>query len=446
MTKTLDELVSTPSQHEKDPDTRGLFWLKRIWRVASDSVRCFIDDDCYTQASALTYYSLLSIVPVLAVLFGIAKGFGFQKALEAEVSQKFSEQPDVANKLIEFAYSWLNNVQGGVIAGVGTILLFWTVIGLLNNVETALNTIWKTKISRSYLHKITDYLAAIVIAPLFLVTSSSINVFLNTQLTGPHESIIYEAVNPLLFLTLKLFPYLLTWTLFTLVYLFMPNTKVYLRSALLAALLAGTSFQIWQWIYIKFQLGVASYGAIYGSFAALPLFLIWLQISWLILLAGAEVAVQLENDFFIPDRKRFPLSVKALALLITYNCVEAFVQGKKAPTDRKMAQELGISLNHVHVIVEALRRAGILSAVSFSDKTNGYQPARTVTSITMKSVTDAVEKNNEILAAVKDTDECKRIQLYLQEVDRLISQEHIDSLLYPPTNPQTLRESNELVR
>jgi membrane protein len=419
-------------QAEKDISSpnKFLFWFKRVFYILQNSVKGYIEDDCYTKASALTYYSLLSVVPVLAVLFGIAKGFGFQQALESEIKEKLSEQPEVAHKLIEFAYSWLQSVQGGVIVGVGTLLLFWTVIGLLNNVEAALNAIWKTKVSRSYLHKITDYLGALIIAPLFLVTSSGINIFLNTQLSNPSQNILFEAVNPFLFLILKLFPYFLTWILFTFVYLFMPNTKVYIRSAMIAAILAGSSFQIWQWIYINFQIGVASYGGIYGSFAALPLFLIWLQVSWLILLAGAEVTVQLQNDFFTPNRQRTPESIKTLALLITYRCIEAFVTGKKAPTDGDLAQELGVSLNHIHSILGALRQANLLSEVSLPNRNFGYQPGRSVESITMKSVMDAMEKNNEVLACVNDSAELRKIQGYLNEVEGLIAQENINKPLF----------------
>lgn len=430
MAQTLDEMVHPLHPDDFKSENKLSVW-RRVWRVIADSVQGFIDDDCYSKASALTFYSLLAVVPVLAVLFGIAKGFGFQQALESEILERFAEQPEVAEKLIQFAYSWLQSVQGGLIIGIGTVLLFWSVIGLLNNIESTLNSIWKIKISRSYLRKITDYLAVIVIAPIFLVTSSSITVFLNTQIEeGAHHNVLLGAVSPFLIFLLKLFPYFLSWVLFTFVYLFMPNTKVYLRSALIAGVLGGTTFQLWQWIYIKFQIGVASYGAIYGSFAALPLFLIWLQISWLILLGGAELAVQLENDLFIPNRQRSLLSTKTIALLLTYRCLEAFAKGEPAPTDRSLAELLGISLNHIHVIIEALQKAGILSAVALSDKTFGYQPSRTISTITMKSVCDAIDKSNEILASVEKSAALEKIQNYFKNLDHMISQETINEKLY----------------
>lgn len=400
-------------------------------RVLYDAGRGFLEDDCYAKASALTFYSLLSVVPVLAVLFGIAKGFGFEKALELEINERFAEQRELVDKLIQFAYSWLHNVQGGIIAGIGTIALLWSVLGLLSNIETALNAIWKMPVSRSIGRRISDYLATMVICPIFLVTSSSITVFLSTQITQTARSnVIVELIGPFLLFILKLFPFFLSWVLFVFIYLFLPNTKVYLRSALIAGIIAGTAFQVWQWIYIKFQIGASSYGAIYGSFAALPLFLIWLQISWLILLAGAELAFEIENDLFIPYRRTQPISSKAAALLITYRCVEAFALGKPPQTDRSLAHELGISLNHLHTLLEALQKERVLSAVSYKDRTIGYQPARAIESITFSMVCNAIDKNNELLASVQDSDPFQKIKDYLKKTDETLERAPFNQPIY----------------
>lgn len=409
--------------------------FKRWRRVVVDSINGFIEDDCYSKASALTFYSLMSIVPVLAVLFGIAKGFGFEKALESEILEKFSEQPEIANKVIEFAYSWLKTVQGGIIAGIGTILLLWSVIGMLNNIEGALNAIWKTRVARSYTRKISDYLAVIIIAPLVLITTSSINVYLTTHLAETaHYNAVVSAIGQVLLFILKFFPYFLSWVLFTFIYMFMPNTKVYFRSAVIAGIIAGTAFQLWQWIYIKFQIGAASYGAIYGSFAALPLFLIWLQVSWMILLAGAEIAVQLENDLFLPERPNKPISRKVAAMLITYQCIAAFFKGEKPLTDVRLAKETGITLNQIHELVETLRKADILSIVLFPDKTHGYQPARNIQSITMKDVYDAEEKGHEIMASITNAEELAHIEQYFTQVDEALSKPEFNRPVFGVTH------------
>lgn len=427
MTKTFNELF--PHRGDQPIGTPSVW--KRVVRVLYDAARGFIEDDCYSKASALTFYSLLSIVPVFAVLFGIAKGFGFEKALESDIGQRFVEQQELMDKLIQFAYSWLHNVQGGVIAGIGTAALLWSAIGLLSSIENALNAIWKTPVSRSYKRRISDYLATMVICPLFLVTSSSITVFLSTQIAQTaHSNVLVEVVSPFLLFILKLFPFFLSWSLFTFVYLFLPNTKVYLRSAIIAGIIAGTIFQIWQWAYITFQIGVAGYGAIYGSFAALPLFLIWLQISWLILLAGAELAFEIENDLFIPYRRTIPLSSKAAALLVTYRCIEAFVLGNPPQTDRSLAHELGISLNHLHTLLEALQKERILSAVSYMDRTIGYQPARAIESITFAMVCSAIDKNNELLASVQESVPFQRIEDYLKRSSEEIVHSSLNQTIY----------------
>lgn len=427
--KTLNEIYQhrgeDPFHHQ--PPT---LW-KRILRVLIDSGRGFIEDDCYSKASALTFYSLLSIVPVLAVLFGIAKGFGFEGALQTEIGARFSEQREIMDKLVQFAYSWLATVKGGIIAGIGTIVLLWSVFGLLNNIETTLNSIWKTRFSRAYTRKISDYLATMIICPLFFVTSSSISVFLATQIaTTAHDYRVVEVISPYLLFVLKLFPFFLSMSLFCFVYLFLPNTKVYPRSALIAGILAGTAFQGWQLIYIKFQVGASSYGAIYGSFAALPLFLVWLQMSWIIFLAGAEIAFEIENDLFVPYRHLAPLSTKAAALLITYRCSEAFAKGQKPLTDRALSHELGLSLYHLQTLLEALQKEGILSAVSYQDKTIGYQPGRAINSITYSSVLKALDKNNQLLASVQESLPFEKIKKFLEETDHELEESSKNLPLY----------------
>ena len=405
-------------------------FFRRVYQVTYEAVIGFIKDDCYSKASALTFYTLLSVVPVLAVLMGIAKGFGYEQVLEKEITSHFYEQPLVADKLIQFAYSWLHSVQGGVIAGIGVVALLWSVFGLMNNVETALNAIWKTSISRSYSRKLSDYLAAMLIAPIFLVTSSGVTVFLSTQLSHAQDNLLMEAVSPILILIIKLIPFVLIWCLFIFSYLFMPNAKVSLLAALIAGIIAGTAFQAWQYVYIKFQIGASSYGAIYGSFAAVPLFLVWLQISWLILLAGAELAFEVENNLYVSIRNRAYLSEKAIALMITYRCLEAFIQGSPPQTDRSLSHELGLSLNHLHRILEALQDGGILNTISYANKTIGYQPARSVESISMQLVCEAVEKKHYMLASAIENKQIEQIQTYIRETEDLLGEPKFNQSLY----------------
>jgi len=270
----------------KDLSRRKSFLIKQL-RVILLALRGFNEDKCQLRASALTYYSLLSIVPVLAMGFGIAKGFGFDKLLEAQLLGSFAGQEAIIEQVIGFARSLLDNTRGGVVAGAGVAILFWTVIKVLGNIERSFNDIWGIKQARKFGRKFSDYLSVMLICPILIIVSSSITVFITTQVQLITEKmLLLGAISPLISFILKLLPYSMIWILFTFIYIFMPNTKVSFKSGLLAGILAGSIYEIIQWVYITFQVGVVKYNAIYGSFAALPMFLVWLQLSWLIVLFG----------------------------------------------------------------------------------------------------------------------------------------------------------------
>ncbi len=250
------------------------FLIRQI-RIFLLAFRGFREDKCQLRASALTFYSLLSVVPILAMAFGVSKGFGMDKLLEERILERFQEQQEVASRLIAFATSFLENTKGGIIAGVGVALLFWTIVKVLGNIEQSFNDIWGVKQGRTLARKFTDYLSLMLIAPLLFIMSGSVTVLITSEVTAIMEKIsILGAVGPLIFTLLKLLPYMMIWLLFTVLYMMMPNTRVKFRSALFGGVIAGTIYQLVQWVYINFQIGVSSYGAIYGSFAALPLLLV----------------------------------------------------------------------------------------------------------------------------------------------------------------------------
>jgi membrane protein len=265
------------------------FWVK--WtRLSYLAVRGFHQDHCSLSASSLTYYTLMAIVPVLAMAFAIARGFGYHETLRAELLNRFQDQNTALTELFKYADTFLEQARGGVIAGVGLVLLFLTVALLLSNLEGILNQIWGVKKLRSWRRILSDYFALMLIAPIFFVFASSVSVFLVDQLEiGIRLLPLSSWASSWLLFFVNVIPYCLFWFLFTFVYLFMPNTAVRLRSACLGGFVAGCVYLVVQWGYIYFQIGVNRYGAIYGSMAALPLFLIWLQVSWFLFLFGAEI-------------------------------------------------------------------------------------------------------------------------------------------------------------
>ncbi|MRR17191.1 MAG: YihY family inner membrane protein [Deltaproteobacteria bacterium] len=373
------------------------FFLK-ISRTILLSIRGFDEDKCQLRASALTFYSLVSIVPVAAMAFGIAKGFGFEKVLESQLRDKLAGHEDILANVLQFSNALLANTKGGVIAGAGLVVLIWAVLKVLGQIEYSFNDIWGVKEKRTLGRMFGDYLSLMLICPVMLILSGGVTVFVTTQVNLILEKFaILGSLSSVIFFLLRLLPYTLMWALFTFLYMFMPNTKVKLSSALPAGIIAGTTFQIVEWVYITFQIGVANYNAIYGSFAALPLFLAWLQLSWLIVLYGAEFSFAYQNEDtyeFEPDALLASHRLRILlSLQIAHHLVHTFLRGEEAPTARAIAGRLEIPIRFVNDILFNLVKSSILSVTQADGSSeNGYQPARDVNSLSIHYIIDALEE------------------------------------------------------
>jgi membrane protein len=407
--------------------TKGFFI--RYLRIFVLALQEFGKKGCQNTASALTYYSLLNIVPVVAVAFAIAKGFGLQKLIEKEILQmaeKANWAADVTNQMITFSHSLLENVKGGLIAGVGVILLFWTVISILGKIEESFNAIWEVKKSRTHLRKFSDYLTMMVLAPILFVISSSITVVIASQVKMITQKIAFlGALSYVILFLLNLLPYISIWVLLTVLYLMMPNTRIPLRSGILGGIVAGTLFQIVQWMYIKFQIGVASYGAIYGSFAALPLLLAWLQLGWMIVLFGAEIAFaneHYETYGFQPDYSQLSISSKRLlALKIFHLLIKRFAQGEKPSSASQIAQTLEIPGRLVQQLLYELASVGlVVETAKEVNKEVTFQPGRTIEDITVKSTFDAYEQAGISHIPANPSEEAEKISVHLRNISEVI--------------------------
>jgi membrane protein len=377
------------------------FWV-RLRRVAVLSFRGLFNDQL--RASALTYYSALSVVPFVALLFGIARGFGYEQLLQKQLLEKLAAQHEAVARISGFAHSLLGHTQGGLIAGIGIVFLFYSVILVLMSIENYFNEIWHVERGRPFRRKISDYLAFMLIAPFLFVTASGLTVFFTTEVkTIVKTTEFLGAIKPAIFYLLNLLPYVTIWLLFTFMYIFMPNTKVHFKTGLLAGFLAGSTFQLFQWAYITFQIGVARYNAIYGSFAALPLFLIWLQLSWTITLIGAEIAYAYQNAALFdyePDCKAISPSLQRLLNLgVVHLLVRDFADGQISSDEPRVAEKLGIPPLLLRQILDQLVDAGIVSRIKKeADPKEAYQPARRTDQFTIKRVIELLEKHgtNEI--------------------------------------------------
>ena len=415
--------------------SRGKSLLIRFLRIVILAVRGFNENKCKFRASALTFYSLLSIVPVIALMFGIAKGFGLQERVAAQVLEKMQGQEEVANKVIAFANSLLDKASGGVIAGVGVVFLFWTIISLLSNIEGSFNDIWGIVKPRTFGRKFSDYLVTMLVCPILLAIAGGVTIFLSGQIQTLTDKIpMLKDFGPAFWVLMKLLPYLTIWISFTFIFIFMPNTKVRFVSGLIAGIVAGTLFQLVQWGYVNFQVYITARYAIYGSFAALPLFLLWLQISWFIVLFGAEVSFAHQNVEiyeFEPDCLSASHSFKTLlSLFITQCLVHRFCEGEKPSEASGLSHELEIPVRLVRQLLYDLSESGILSeAKKGEDKELAYQPATDVDKITVKFVIDRLEQRGTSSIPVLRSAEMDKLSDCLRQFDATLEKSPANVLL-----------------
>jgi len=400
---------------------RRRFYFLRFLRIFIVSLREFSMDKCSLRASALTFWSLLSVVPVVAMAFGFAKGFGMEKLLKAKLLENAVGQEEIINRIFGFAENLLENTKGGIIAGIGIAILFWTVINVLGNIETSFNDIWGVKKHRTLSRKFSDYLSLMLICPVMFILASSATVFIASQATVITE--YFPILAPAILFSLKFLPFAVIGGMLTFIYIVMPNTRIHFKSALLGGIVAGVIYQVVQWAYIHFQIGVTKANAVYGSLAALPLFLAWVQMSWLIVLYGAELAFAHQNETtyeFEPDCLAISRAgKKILALRVTELCVKRFCTADRPLTEEELSDTLEIPIRLLREILFQLVEAGVLTVIQEDDeKKPSYQPARDVEHLTVKEVMDLLDKHgfNEF-PFMTDSPELKKIRNAVHAID-----------------------------
>lgn len=413
----------------------GKSFLIRQLRIVILAIRGYDEDRCLLRASSLTFYTLLSIVPIVAMFFGVAKGFGFERRLQAELFDRFPGQEEVLSQIISFSNSLLEQTQGGLIAGIGLLVLFWSVLKVLGHIEMALNDIWGIEESRSWGRKFSDYFSIMLISPILVLMSGSVTVFITTQVAQITQRVALLGIfSPLISILLKLIPYVLIWILFTILYIIMPNTKVNFKAGLLGGVVAGTLYQIAQWAYISFQIGAAKYNAIYGSFAALPLFLMWLQISWWIVLFGAELSFANQNvdtyEYEPDSLKVSPGFKRLLALQIAHLLIKKFENGDRPLTDSQISARLEMPIRLVHSVLFDLAESGLASEIKTkSDKEFAYQPARDINKMTIQYVLEALDQKGTADIPVAKTKDYQALSDALQKFGEAMEKSPANKLL-----------------
>lgn len=370
-----------------------------MFRKVYDFIRLLISEltakRVFDSAAALTYSTILAIVPIMAVVFAVARGFGYSKYIETWFRDMLTSQPQAAEIIIGFVNSYLVHTKSGIILGLGLVFMLWTVLMLVSNIEKTFNDIWQVKKPRSLFRTFTDYIAMLFLVPIIIVVMAGISIFMATIADNLDQYVVISSVAHFL---IDLSPYILLSGAFFALYVFMPNTKVHLRSAILPAILAGTAMQWLQFFYIHSQIWVSSYNAIYGSFAALPLFMLWVQFSWIICLVGAELTYTMQNleeSAFMSDAKSMSHRYRMMlsALLLSLIC-KHFAEGRKPYTALELKLETNIPIRVTSELLYDMTQAHLILETYTTDEKGDdpvYLPAESLDNLSVGTMIDRLE-------------------------------------------------------
>ncbi len=352
---------------------RGVLRQLQFWTLV---VREFAADRCLLRATALAFTTLLSLVPLLALMFAVLKSFGVQNRLQPLLLEHLSAGSDsVANAII----SYINNTNVGHLSAIGLVALVVSVLSLISGIENTFNAVWGVKETRSIARRFTSYFSVVTIGPVFVVAAISMTGSLESQ-TLVLWLLDLALVGNLLIVLFNILPYMIMSLVFAGLYLFIPNTRVAPRAAMIGGVFGGTLWQLSQWAYVDFQVGVARYNAIYGTLAALPIFMVWLYLAWAILLLGLEVTFAVQNLQSVRrDLRGGQVSIVGrtrviLTVLLHLGC--CFHRGTPPPSAETLSSELEIPPRLLHDILALLQRFGLVIEVAGDHDTNAYLLAR----------------------------------------------------------------------
>jgi Predicted membrane protein len=397
--------------------------------------RGFFDHNVQLRAASLTLYTLLSIIPIAAIAFAIAKGFNLDQDLEQIVLNKFSNYKELLEPLMNRARSAIQDTSGGYLAGVGIIILFWSVMSLLDHIESSFNHIWQITSARLWHRKFTDYLTIMLIAPVFLILSSSITGFIRLQLPEylSHARIL-EIFKPVVSFLVQLAPFILTSLSLTLLFIVMPNTKVKLVPAIIAGIITGIIVQVLLWFYIDLQWGITKLSAIYGSFAMIPLLIVLIQTSWTCVLLGAELTFANQNvSQYEFEEEALTISnyhKRALVLMIMHILVRNFAVGEKPIGAETISKKLKIPIRLSRDILRDLTDVELISSITGNDeKERLYQPALDINKLSICFVLSRIDKRGKEHRTVVKNKEFERVVSTLERFDKIIAKSDSNILI-----------------
>lgn len=361
----------------------------RLVKIVYIVVRGFLNDSCPLRASALTYTTLLSIIPLLAFSFALATAFGYDIT---PLKSFLIENVALGNEEIgSRMFAFVENIKASTLGPLALGLLVFTIITVMGNIELSFNRIWGVQKARTIWRKFSDYLSVLIVSPLLILVgvamAGSLKSYRAVSYLMQYE--IFETVFLHLF---GFFSWFLPCLGFTFLYIFMPNTRVRLKSALIGGLIAGLIWGAALWGYVTFQIGFVKYAKIYGAMASIPINLVWIYLSWLIVLFGAEISFAVQNVRTY-QREETALSLSwAYQELVALNMLErisrSFLQGKPPLNAEELSRDFNVPVRLVNQLLQQMVEGGLISEVA--GEGNPYQPAQDLSRITVKKAIDAL--------------------------------------------------------
>jgi len=386
------------------------------------TIRDFFEGKMQVKASALTYYSVFALIPIVAFVFGVARGFGFEKDIVGFLAYQYPAQAESIQYVFELAESYLTHAKGGIFVGIGIIFLLWSILNVFTQIENSFNEIWRVKKNRSFFRKFTDFFSLLLLIPFMITISAGITFYFNHIISYLDHSYI---VSPALQVLLVLLPYIVAWIIFTLIYVVVPNTKVRFSKAAIAGLATGTAFMLFQMLYIWGQKWMTSYNAIYGSLAAIPLLLLFIQITWSIVLFGAELSYagqsvrnfEYESEVKNISPRYYQFALLALARII----IKRFENGEDPLSVEKLSIQYKLPIRLVSVVIDRLLQTGIIIETFSSEKEPSYVPAFDINKITIAHFFNKIDTNGSENFNLEHREDFKEIWEYTSRIRETIS-------------------------
>ena len=373
-------------------------WYKRLGYIVARTialvVRGFTSKNLNDTAKALTFSLIFAIVPILAMIVAVAKGFGVVDIIQNQLNASFLGETNMVPTIMEMVDRYLETAQGGVFIGVGILILLWAVYSFFQSVETAFNRIWNVQKSRSILRQVTTYIAIVVFIPVLIVCSAGINIFLHTTIESTIEiSALHEFFHTS---GVKFLQFVLVWLLFTVMYIAVPNTKVKFMSALIPGILMGTLFQLLQMLSVYLIAMLSRTSIVYGAFATIPILMTWLQYTSLLILIGAQMAYAIQNNEefeYEQDLNTMSRRYKDFIMLYLLSIIIKRFEADESPlTAHELAVRDHLPIRLVNRLLGRMVTTGLLREVfTENEEERRYQPALDTHKISVGMVIDRID-------------------------------------------------------